>query len=209
VFDGNAEYRFTALTGAMGQGELGQPEHPHAEALARLLLQHGADPNDGQGLYDTHLVGDDTRWLELLASFGLDAHGVANWQPQEEIRIFDYLLAQAATSGHAARARRLLEHGANPDARSTYTGKSSYQMALIRGHDDLAKLLQERGTRAEPLTGVDAFVAAVRRGDRKRALALLAAHPEYIAARNDDGKTASEALDERGRDVVADLLESA
>ena len=49
-------YRFTALTGAMGEGEGGvvsQPPHAHAWALATLLLDAGADPNDAQGLYNT------------------------------------------------------------------------------------------------------------------------------------------------------------
>ena len=49
-------YRFTALTGAMGEGEAGtyhQPPHQHADALVALLLKHGAHPNDGQGLYNT------------------------------------------------------------------------------------------------------------------------------------------------------------
>ena len=43
--------RFTALTGASGEGEQGpvnQPPHPEWEAFARLLLDAGADPNDGQ-----------------------------------------------------------------------------------------------------------------------------------------------------------------
>ena len=43
--------RFTALTGAFGEGEQGpvnQPPPPEWEAFARLLLDAGADPNDGQ-----------------------------------------------------------------------------------------------------------------------------------------------------------------
>ena len=43
--------RFTALTGAFGEGEQGpvnQPPHPEWEEFARLLLDAGADPNDGQ-----------------------------------------------------------------------------------------------------------------------------------------------------------------
>ncbi|KAH7041213.1 uncharacterized protein B0I36DRAFT_358402 [Microdochium trichocladiopsis] len=64
---------FTALTGVIGGGEADQPSHPHAEALARLLIQYGAEPLDGQALYNTSLVhrrpyrtGDDT------ASGGID-----------------------------------------------------------------------------------------------------------------------------------------
>lgn len=181
VFDGGDQaYRFTALTGAMGQGELGQPEHPHADALARLLLEHGADPNDSQGLYDTHLTGDSVRWLELLASYGLNRAHQVNWQPNAPLGLFDYLLAQAAATGQAERARWLLEHGANPNAESMYTGKSAYQMALLGAHGDVAELLVEHRALAEPLTGVDAFAAAARASHREAAVALLAGHPEYL-----------------------------
>jgi ankyrin repeat protein len=180
LFDGDPRYRFTALTGVMGQGELGQPEHAAAEQLARLLLEHGADANDSQGLYDTHLVGDDTRWLELLFGFGLNAKDVVNWDPEGRLLVFDYLLAQAASSARPARLRWLLDHGANPNARSSYTNKTCYQLSLLSGHPELAELLVEHGAQAEPITGVDAFIAAVRGGERARATALLEGHPEYL-----------------------------
>lgn len=180
MFDGNEEYRFTALTGAMGDGELGQPAHPHAEALARLLLAHGAEPNDSQGLYDTHLKGDSVRWLDLLSQHGLNSAHRANWLPKNPIGIFDYLLAQAATTGQLRRARWLLEHGASPDAVSLYTGKTAHRMALINGHPEIAALLVEHGAHAEPLSGVDAFVAAARAGDPQAASELLTGHPEYL-----------------------------
>ena len=44
------QYRFTALTGAFGEGEMGpvnQPPHARCTELAKLLLDAGADPNDG------------------------------------------------------------------------------------------------------------------------------------------------------------------
>ena len=46
---------FTALTGCFGEGEGGpinQPAHPHGIALARALLEAGADANDAQTLYN-------------------------------------------------------------------------------------------------------------------------------------------------------------
>ena len=42
---------FTALTGALGGGGT-IPKHPEELALARVLLQAGADANDGQALYN-------------------------------------------------------------------------------------------------------------------------------------------------------------
>jgi hypothetical protein len=58
---------FKVLTGVIGGGEGGQSPHPQAEELARLLITRGADPLDGQALYNTSLGADDT-WLDLLWS---------------------------------------------------------------------------------------------------------------------------------------------
>lgn len=181
--------RFSALTGAMGQGEMGQPEHPQAMALARLLLERGARPNDSQGLYDTHLVGDDTRWLELLLAFGLSRDDPIRWHadPADAFRsgadrcpaMLDYLVSQAAGNGHVKRLALLLERGADPNARSIYDGKTCWQRALLAGRRDALELLRRHGATPTGLEGHDAFVAAVRAGDRAQAASLLRAHPEY------------------------------
>ena len=67
---------FTVLTGCFGEGEQGpgrQARHPKGEALATLLLEHGADPNDGQALYDRMFSRDDSH-LRVLLPAGL-GHG--------------------------------------------------------------------------------------------------------------------------------------
>ena len=63
---------FTALTGAFGEGEdsVNQLAASAADALARLLLDAGADPNDAQTLYNRHFREDDDH-LTLLFSYGL------------------------------------------------------------------------------------------------------------------------------------------
>src|SRR5207237_1397805 len=64
---------FTALTGAFGEGEGGparQPRHPYSVELATALLDAGADPNDGQALYNRMFTPDDD-WLALLFRYGL------------------------------------------------------------------------------------------------------------------------------------------
>ncbi len=181
--------RFTALTGVMGQGEMGQPEHPHAIALARRLLDRGADPNDSQGLYNTCLVGDDTRWLELLCHYGLGPDDPINWHADTADAsrsgadrcpaIFDYLAAAAAGNGHPKRLALLLERGADPDAKSIYDGRSCYELALRNGNPECLALLRRHGATATALRGHDAFVAAARTGDRDSAARLLREHPEY------------------------------
>jgi len=184
--------RFTALTGAMGGGEMGQPEHPRAEPLARLLLDRGANPNDGQGLYNTHLIGDEPKWLTLLFAYGLSKDDPINWDagdavaaagsPHAGTKILDYLIAQAAANGHTRRLACLLQRGADPNARSTYDGKTCYHSALLAGHREAAELLLAHGARSEPLHGQDAFIAACMVGDAQAARALLHGHPEYLGA---------------------------
>ena len=185
--DDDWRLRFTALTGVMGQGEMGQPEHPHAEDAARLLLSRGANANDGQGLYDTSLVGDDPRWLELLGAHGLSADDAVNVHVDpadarhsgldSSWRQLDYLLGLAATNGHLRRLRWLLEHGADPNATSLYDGKPVATHARRRGDAEAVALLERHGARVETLAGHDAFVAAARAGRREEASAMLAADP--------------------------------
>ena len=180
---GDTSITFGAVAGAMGQGELGQPEHPSAELLARLLLDRGADPNQSQGLYNTQFEGDDTRWLELLFAYGLGPQQRINWDPRHPsvTGILDYLLVAASSKGHLARLTCLLDHGADPNATSTYDGKSCYRLALLAGRPDVATVLLGRGARPEPVEGRDAFVAACMRLERAVAARLLDGHPEYLA----------------------------
>uniref|UniRef100_UPI0024542435 hypothetical protein n=1 Tax=Nocardia brasiliensis TaxID=37326 RepID=UPI0024542435 len=74
---------FTTVTGALGGGEEDQPRHPQGLALARLLLEAGANANDSQALYNLGLGGswsDDTTHLELLLEFGLGAGDGGPWK---------------------------------------------------------------------------------------------------------------------------------
>lgn len=73
---------FTALTGAFGEGEQGpgrQPRHPQSMELARVLLQRGADPNDGQALYNRMFTSGKDH-LELLFEFGLGTGDGGPWR---------------------------------------------------------------------------------------------------------------------------------
>lgn len=73
---------FTALTGAFGGGEQGirrQPPHPHSLLLARLLLERGADPNDGQALYNRMFTRADDH-LRLLFAHGLGTTTDGAWR---------------------------------------------------------------------------------------------------------------------------------
>ena len=73
---------FTVLTGCFGEGEQGPgrvPRHPRGEELAALLLEHGADPNDGQTLYD-RMFGRDDSHLRVLLPAGLGRGDGGVWR---------------------------------------------------------------------------------------------------------------------------------
>ena len=93
-------YRFTAITGAIGEGEGGllrQPPHARARELVELLLDRGANPNDGQGLYNSQFSPGD-EWLELLLDRGLTSAHPLNWT-DSGMGTLDYVLGQAVTAG--------------------------------------------------------------------------------------------------------------
>ena len=140
-------YHFSCLTAVMGEGEAGTklwPPHPNALELAKTLLERGADPNEGQGLYNT-MFSDGTHWLELLTSFGLGPEDPINWDAERPIPILDYLLNYACRMNQIDRAKFLLSQGANPNAIDWYDGEPALKQASTCGNLEIAKLLVEAG----------------------------------------------------------------
>ncbi len=169
---------FTALTGAFGEGEGGpgnQPRHPQWEALARALLDAGADPNDEQTLYNRMFQPDDSH-LELLFEYGLD--------DAEELAL---QLGWAVMHGMDGRVELLVRHGVDPDTevggRYDVGRRSAYAAALVTGHPGTAELLLRLGASAE-LSDEDRVVSAVLAGedvDVAAAAAAIAARPGLVA----------------------------
>ena len=175
-------WRWSGLTGAMGEGEEGllqQPPHARARELAGILLDAGADPNDSQGLYNTMFTPDDV-WLELLLAHGLKASDVVDPDGDPPIRTLDYQLCQAVKMGMAQRVSLLLEHGADVEATDLYNGRSNYETALLRGHPKIAAMLVDHGAEVRELSVEDRFTAAVMSGDESAARQLLEAEPGLI-----------------------------
>ena len=168
---------FTALTGAFGEGEGGpgnQPRHPQWEALARALLEAGADPNDAQTLYNRTFRPDDSH-LVLLFEHGLD--------DAEELA---FQLGWAVWHGMAARVELLLSHGVGPDTmvggRYDVAPRPAYAAALTTGHPEVAELLVGYGATAE-LSAEDAVLAAVFSGadvDEAMVPRAVAARPGLV-----------------------------
>ena len=178
----NDAYRFTALTGAIGEGEAGlaaQPPHARARALAELLLAAGANPNDSQGMYNSHF-SPGNEWLELLIAKGLTAADPCNWAGMDGLGTLDYLLGQAVVMGLEARVRLLLDHGAKVNGRDAYHHRSHYENALLNGHEQIAALLEGRGALPAELSASDRFRVACMGGDKDTALELQVESPALI-----------------------------
>ncbi|MFT6201681.1 MAG: ankyrin repeat protein [Candidatus Endobugula sp.] len=178
----NDTYCFTALTGAMGEGEQGvnQPPHQYADELALILLKAGANPNDAQGLYNTMFTDSGDKWLALLISQGLHAGHTVNWADPNgvpDLTTFDYQLASAVDRGYSNRVEILLNAGANPNAVNSYDGKSIHTKALLTGHDAIAVMLVTSGAIPQPLLPEDQFRLACVRESESSIIALLDQHP--------------------------------
>jgi ankyrin repeat protein len=168
---------FTALAGALGGGEVGQPAHPQADALARTLLAAGADANDAQALYNRQFGSDDHHLL-LLLDHGLGQGDGGPWRARlgEAIPSPAELIAGqlwwAISHDMPDRVRLLAEHGADlrapfhfPDDRPTYQhawhGTTPARLAAVCGSTRVLAYLP-----TPPTDGIDGFIAAALAGDR-------------------------------------------
>jgi uncharacterized protein len=205
VYFTDGENHFTPLTGVLGEGEQSPaavPPHPHAEALALLLLERAADPYDRQGLYNTSLWLDDDRWLDRLWTHAAKSVPAPVWMLAGK-RAFDFLLDIAVSRNHLKRAEWLLKHGANPNAIGHYSKRSLHKHAVLLGLTAMAALLVRFGAEPARLEGLEAFQAACMRLDRQAAHGLLELHPEYLEAPGPMMAAAQHDL----RDVAALLLD--
>ena len=184
------QFRFTALTGAFGEGEMGplnQPQHPHCDALARLLLDAGADPNDGQALYNT-MFTPGSKCLEMLLEYGLSAEHRNNWLLEEEDGqlvknpepVFSYQLRWAVRNHHVERAKLLIDRGADLSI-DAVDGRTLHLAAMRGGHAELAQYLAEHGAPVTPLDIEDRFAAACMSADEAAARTLLESQPDLVA----------------------------
>ena len=172
---------FTALTGAFGGGEVGQPAHPHGVELARTLLAAGADANDGQALYNRQFGIDDNH-LALLLEHGLGHGDGGPWRarlgsaapsPGELVR--DQLW-WAVVHDMVDRVHLLADHGVAIDAPfdmaddarayvQTAHGKTPVQLAALCGCPTVLDYLVGHGAQRPAAQGADGLIAAVLLGD--------------------------------------------
>jgi ankyrin repeat protein len=182
----------SALYGAAGKN--------HDPEMTRILLDAGADPNDGESLYHA-METRDLSCARLLLEFGarvegsnalhheLDTDNIEGLllllahtkDPIDSMSSLGSPLLWAIKRGRSpAHVKALLDAGADPEAR-TQEGVSAYGLALQYGLVEAADMLAERAA-FEPLSIEDEFVAACARGDKEEALRILARKPDVLSS---------------------------
>ena len=182
----------------------------HHAPLTRLLLQHGANPNDEEVPYHGAEGHDNAALRELIASGKLTADSLdvmlvrkADWHDLEGVRL---LLDAGADPRRVTRFGRtalhhallrdnalaildlLLDRGADPHLQARDTGRSAVAIAARRGRGDVLASLERRGVPLA-LEGVDGLIAACARGDVYAARRTAEVEPERVRALAAEGGT--------------------
>jgi ankyrin repeat protein len=190
----------------------------HDLETTRLLLDRGADPDDGESVY--HAVeADDTACLELLLARGAtvrdtNALGNAIENPrkvrvlleQGDLRPTDPELRDALLhAGDPEVVRLLIQHGAALEARDR-AGRTPYMRAARFKDPTTMELLAAAGASTE-LDPAAEYVGAIVRGEHEHATRVRAEHPEL--ALTDDDKEDLPRWASAGEDaIVARLLDA-
>lgn len=192
----SATERLSALYGAAGKAF--DPEQ------TGLLLEAGADPNDGESLYHSLEAPACTRLLLGAGARIAGSNAMYRALDLDDVSVLQLLLAHGGDPNEppmgppasewgspllwAIRRRRSLAHveallaaGARADA-CTPDGVSAHTLALRFGQAEVAELLERAGAGREPLAAAEAFMAACARGDAESARAIQQAHPGVIGS---------------------------
>ena len=210
----------SALYGAAGVA--------HSAELTRLLLERGADPNDGEVTYHTPEGYDNAALKVLVESGKLTGDSLAtmllrkaDWHDYEGIQ---FLLEHGAdpnrmthwhhTALHQALRRDndlknielLLDHGADPTFESRSDGKSSVSIAARRGRADVLELFERRGIPIV-LHGVQRLIAACARNDADSVNSIANREPRLVGELlAEGGKLLAEFAGNGNTDGVRHLL---
>ena len=192
----------SALYGAAGVAQ--NPE------LTKLLLEHGADPNDEETPYHAPETHDNAALKILVESGKLTSDSLAtmllrkaDWHDTDGIQ---YLLERGAdpnrmtrwhqTALHQAVRRDncleniqlMLDHGADPTLPNRKDGRSTIVLAARRGRADILELFEQRVVAME-LKGVDGLIAACARNDGPRISAIVGKEPHLVRELLEEGGT--------------------
>lgn len=194
------KYPLSALYGAAGQN--------HDPVLTKLLLDDGANPNDGESLYHSLENPECTRLLLAAGARVTGSNALYRVLDLDGIEALRLLLAAPDANANegalsqptsswgtpllwAIRRRRSLAHieallaaGADASAR-TPDGASPYLVALRFGLADVADLLRRRED-SGPLPDEERFIAACASGDEATARRIKAQRPDLPGSLSDN-----------------------
>jgi len=173
--------RFTVLSGLFGGGSSGmanQPPHPHWRELAELLLDHGANPADEVAL---EIRQDQVTHekLEILLRHGLTPDAQSTRAGLGGVTLMGRALSLSIHAGDTKSVRLLLAHKARTD--EAFRGKTPWQIALERGHLEMARRLEEAGAPVSSLDEVERLASLCVAGDERGARAMLERFPDLLA----------------------------
>jgi ankyrin repeat protein len=189
----------------------------HDLETTRLLLDRGANPDDGESVYHS-VEADDTACLELLLARGAtvrdtNALGNAIGHPAKvrvlleegDLRPSDPELRDSLLyAREPAVAEILIEHGAALDARDHH-GLTPYARAARFRGEEMMRLLEAAGAPTE-LDPAAEWVGAIVRGDEERAARVRAEHPDLVLS-DDDAEELPRWASSGEDEVVARLLD--
>jgi ankyrin repeat protein len=185
--------RESAIYGAAGLAQ--------NSGLTKLLLDHGADPNDEETPYHVPETYDNTvleillrsgrfntvslttaaarkcdwhddKGLELALEHGADPNYLTRWKYS--------LLQHAIRRGNGlVMIEAILDRKADPYQRNHDDGRNAIQMAAYHGRGDILAALEQRGFEAG-LEGLDALVAACACADLETARSLATRQPRLL-----------------------------
>ncbi len=195
--------RQTCLYGAAGIAK-----HP---AITKLLLDAGADPNDGapglgpESLYHA-AEHQDVRCLQLILDAKPDPEKVSyclgrclDFENPAAVRLFlkagadpnfvpphggggSTRLHGAIQNGRSGEVIRLLIEAGADWRRRSHDGMTPYRLAIRTGHREAAALMESLGADPEEVTVTDRFVGACLAGDSERALEIRNANPQIASS---------------------------
>src|SRR5438477_7144607 len=216
----NPEFE-SALYGAAGVAH-------HAE-LTGLLLERGADPNDGEVVYHTPETYDNAALKILVESGKLNEDSLAtmllrkaDWHDCDGIqRLLEHradptrMTHWGLTALHQAVRRDnalenitvMLERGAAPTLKSRRDGQSAMSLAARRGRGDLLELFERRQIPSE-LHGVERLIAACARNEVNTVRSIAEREPQRVdELRAGGGKLLAEFAGNGNTDGVGLLLD--
>ncbi len=189
----------------------------HQPAITELLLDRGADPNDGETPYHTPETGDNRAMQVLIDSGKLNDESLnmmllrkTDWHDYDGLKMLldagvdpNRITRWGKTALHNALLSNngiemidlLLDRGADPTITATRASrdwavpnKSSIALAARRGRSDALASFRKRGFPIE-LEGVDRLLAACALDDSATIQSIKEHEPGFVAELIADGAT--------------------